>query len=97
MHAARQRLAGAKAVGVTIARIDTHEVVTVAREHLVMPLTCDIGRRERDEALADGVATLLILSTLFWFYPIFNTITTAFGKLPDIVTRRPNFHARPGS
>ena len=31
---------------------DNETAYTVAREHLVMPLTCDIGRRERDEALA---------------------------------------------
>ena len=34
------------------------------------------------------VATLLILSTLFWFYPIFNTIMTAFGnQLPGPIVR----------
>ena len=31
---------------------DNETAYAVAREHLVMPLTCDIGRRERDEALA---------------------------------------------
>ena len=31
---------------------DNETAYAVARAHLVMPLTCDIGRRERDEALA---------------------------------------------
>ncbi len=31
---------------------DNEAAYAVAREHLVMPLTCDIGRRERDAALA---------------------------------------------
>jgi superfamily II DNA or RNA helicase len=31
---------------------DNEAAYAIAREHLVMPLTCDIGRRERDEALA---------------------------------------------
>ena len=31
---------------------DNETAYAVAREHLVMPLTCDIGRRERDLALA---------------------------------------------
>ena len=30
---------------------DNDTAYTIAREHLVMPLTCDIGRRERDEVL----------------------------------------------
>jgi superfamily II DNA or RNA helicase len=30
---------------------DNDTAYRIAREHLVMPLTCDIGRRERDEAL----------------------------------------------
>jgi superfamily II DNA or RNA helicase len=30
---------------------DNDTAYAIAREHLVMPLTCDIGRRERDEAL----------------------------------------------
>jgi predicted RND superfamily exporter protein len=34
------------------------------------------------------VATLLILSTLFWFYPIFNTIMAGFGRqLPGPIVR----------
>jgi superfamily II DNA or RNA helicase len=32
---------------------DNDTAYAIAREHLVMPLTCDIGRRERDDAL-DG-------------------------------------------
>ena len=31
---------------------DNETAYAVAREHLIMPLTCDIGRRERDDALA---------------------------------------------
>jgi len=31
---------------------DNETAYTVARDHLIMPLTCDIGRRERDVALA---------------------------------------------
>jgi superfamily II DNA or RNA helicase len=31
---------------------DNETAYAVAREHLVMPLTCDIGRRERDDVLA---------------------------------------------
>jgi superfamily II DNA or RNA helicase len=30
---------------------DNATAYAIAREHLVMPLTCDIGRRERDDAL----------------------------------------------
>jgi superfamily II DNA or RNA helicase len=30
---------------------DNDTAYAIAREHLVMPITCDIGRRERDEAL----------------------------------------------
>ncbi|MGH7374444.1 MAG: DEAD/DEAH box helicase family protein [Candidatus Rokuibacteriota bacterium] len=30
---------------------DNETAYTIAREHLVMPLTCDIGRQERDEVL----------------------------------------------
>ena len=31
---------------------DNETAYAVAREHLIMPLTCDIGRRERQDALA---------------------------------------------
>lgn len=31
---------------------DNESAYTVARQHLVMPITCDIGRQEREEALA---------------------------------------------
>ncbi len=31
---------------------DNEAAYTVAREHLIMPITCDIGRKERAEALA---------------------------------------------
>jgi superfamily II DNA or RNA helicase len=50
-----------RAVGELLARLRTARVLVftadneaayaIAREHLVMPLTCDIGRRERDAAL----------------------------------------------
>ena len=30
---------------------DNETAYTIAREHLVMPLTCDIGRQERDDVL----------------------------------------------
>lgn len=37
---------------VLIFTADNDTAYTIAREHLVMPLTCDIGRQERDEVLA---------------------------------------------
>ncbi len=36
---------------VLIFTADNETAYAIAREHLVMPLTCDIGRRERDDAL----------------------------------------------
>ena len=30
---------------------DNEAAYAIAREHLVMPLTCDIGRQERDDVL----------------------------------------------
>lgn len=42
---------------------DNQTAYAVAREHLVMPLTCDIGRRERERALAlfrDGKLRALV-------------------------------------
>ncbi len=31
---------------------DNDAAYVIAREHLIMPITCDIGRKERDEVLA---------------------------------------------
>jgi superfamily II DNA or RNA helicase len=42
---------------------DNDTAYAIAREHLVMPITCDIGRRERDEAIAafrSGVLRVLV-------------------------------------
>ncbi|MEK7770743.1 MAG: helicase-related protein, partial [candidate division NC10 bacterium] len=36
---------------VLIFTADNETAYAIAREHLVMPLTCDIGRRERDDVL----------------------------------------------
>jgi superfamily II DNA or RNA helicase len=37
---------------VLIFTADNASAYTIAREHLIMPLTCDIGRQERDQVLA---------------------------------------------
>jgi superfamily II DNA or RNA helicase len=36
---------------VLIFTADNEAAYAIAREHLVMPLTCDIGRQERDDVL----------------------------------------------
>jgi superfamily II DNA or RNA helicase len=41
-----------RASRVLVFTADNQAAYAIAREHLVMPLTCDIGRRERDTALA---------------------------------------------
>ena len=44
---------------------DNAAAYAIARDHLVMPITCDIGRKERDEALArfrDGSLMALVSS-----------------------------------
>jgi superfamily II DNA or RNA helicase len=48
---------------VLIFTADNESAYAVAREHLVMPITCDIGRKEREEALArfrDGTLRALV-------------------------------------
>lgn len=48
---------------VLIFTADNESAYAIAREHLVMPFTCDIGRRERDEVLArfrDGTLRALV-------------------------------------
>jgi len=50
--AVSELLARLPAARVLLFTADNEAAYAVAREHLVMPLTCDIGRRERDAALA---------------------------------------------
>jgi superfamily II DNA or RNA helicase len=52
-RAALGRLLGAHAETRTLVFVGDNETAyAVAREHLIMPLTCDIGRKERERALA---------------------------------------------
>jgi superfamily II DNA or RNA helicase len=50
-HALGSLLGRQRESRVLIFTADNDTAYAIAREHLVMPLTCDIGRRERDEVL----------------------------------------------
>ena len=50
-HALRSLLERHRTSRTLVFTADNDTAYAIAREHLVMPLTCDIGRRERDEAL----------------------------------------------
>jgi superfamily II DNA or RNA helicase len=67
---AKQRLVGTllqrhRGDRVLVFTADNQTAYQIAREHLIMPLTCDIGRKEREEALArfrDGHLRALVSS-----------------------------------
>lgn len=48
----RSLLARHRDARVLVFTADNETAYAIAREHLIMPMTCDIGRKERDEALA---------------------------------------------
>jgi len=50
-HALRSLLERHRSSRTLVFTADNDTAYAIAREHLVMPLTCDIGRRERDDAL----------------------------------------------
>ena len=63
---------------------DNASAYAVAREHLVMPMTCDIGRKEREAALArfrDGALCCLVSAQ----------VLNEGLDVPD-ATERPGFH-----
>jgi superfamily II DNA or RNA helicase len=51
-QALRSMLGRHRHARVLIFTADNETAYAIAREHLIMPLTCDIGRQERDDALA---------------------------------------------
>jgi superfamily II DNA or RNA helicase len=50
-HALRSLLERHRSSRILVFTADNDTAYAIAREHLVMPLTCDIGRRERNDAL----------------------------------------------
>src|SRR5882724_10568712 len=56
-------LLGRHRARVLVFTADNESAYAVARQHLIMPITCDIGRAERQEALArfrDGALRALV-------------------------------------